>query len=336
MTGLERNSDVVIMASYAPLFCNANHKRWPINLINYDSYRVFGIPSYYVQQMFAQNRGDVVLPTTVDAPLTEAAPKGGAVGVGTWLTQAEFKDIQVTRNGETLAAPNLNDTKGWELLGDGNWKAQGGVLTQTSPAENVRAIFGDKTWTDYTLSLKARKLSGAEGFLILFRNQRDNDRSWWNIGGWGNKRHGLEIGGIDSEPVDGQIETGRWYDIRVELKGGSIKCYLDGQLIHDAKTPGIKSLYASASRDDKTGEVIVKVVNVAENAQDVAINLAGMAKVTGPANVIVLTSENSTDENTLDEPTKVAPKTQAVPVASPSFRHTFPGNSVTVIRLPSR
>ena len=145
MTGLERNSDVVIMASYAPLFCNANHKRWPINLINYDSHRVFGIPSYYVQQMFAQNRGDVVLPTTVDAPLTEAAPKGGAVGVGTWLTQAEFKDIQVTRNGETLAAPDLNDTKGWKLLGDGKWKAQGGVLTQTSPAENVRAIFGDKT-----------------------------------------------------------------------------------------------------------------------------------------------------------------------------------------------
>ena len=133
--------------------------------------------------------------------------------------------------------------------------------------------------------------------------------------------------------MDGQIETGRWYDIRVELKGSSIKCYLDGQLIHDAKTPGIKSLYASASRDDKTGEVIVKVVNVAENAQDVEINLAGMSKVTGPTNVIVLTSENSTDENTLEEPTKVVPKAQTIPVSGPSFRHTFPANSVTVMRL---
>lgn len=35
MTGLERNGDVVSMAAYAPLFCNANHKRWPINLINF-------------------------------------------------------------------------------------------------------------------------------------------------------------------------------------------------------------------------------------------------------------------------------------------------------------
>ena len=336
MTGLERNSDVVTMASYAPLFCNANHKRWPINLINYDSYRVFGIPSYHVQQMFAQNCGDVVLPTTVDSPLTECSPKGGAVGVGTWMTQAEFKDIQVTRNGEKLAAPDLNDTKGWKLLGDGNWKAQGGIITQTRPGENIRAIFGNKEWADYTLSLKARKLGGAEGFLILFRSQRDNSKSWWNLGGWGNKRHGLEIDGIESEPVDGHIETGRWYDIRVELKGGNVKCFLDGKLVHDAKTPGIKSLYASSSRDDKTGEVILKVVNAAGNAQDVGINLVGMTRVTSPANAIVLASENSTDENTLEEPAKVAPKTQAVVVASPSFRHTFPGNSVTVVRFGNR
>ena len=34
MTGLERNSDVVAMAAYAPLFCNVKHQRWPINLIN--------------------------------------------------------------------------------------------------------------------------------------------------------------------------------------------------------------------------------------------------------------------------------------------------------------
>lgn len=336
MTGMERNSDVVIMGSYAPLFCNANHKRWPINLINYDSYRVFGIPSYYVQQMFAQNRGDVVLPITVDAPLTEAGAKGGAVGVGTWFTKAEFKDIKVTRNDETLAAPDLNDTKGWKLLGSGDWKAQGGMLTQNSTAENVRAVFGDRKWTDYTLSLKARKISGAEGFLILFRTARDNEKSWWNIGGWGNKRHGLEIGGVESESVDGSIETGRWYDIRVELKGSTIKCYLDGKLIHDAKTPGIKSMYASAARDEKAGETILKIVNVAENAQTAEIKLDGVSKVSGPAKAIVLTSESSTDENTLEQPQKVVPVSQTVEVKGSSIRHSFPGNSLTVLRVKSK
>ncbi|MGA9450928.1 MAG: alpha-L-arabinofuranosidase C-terminal domain-containing protein [Verrucomicrobiia bacterium] len=66
MTGLERNSDLVQMASYAPLFANVNGMQWQPDLIYYDSSRgVFGTPSYYVQELFSQNRGDVVLPTVV-------------------------------------------------------------------------------------------------------------------------------------------------------------------------------------------------------------------------------------------------------------------------------
>lgn len=337
MTGMERNSDVVVMGSYAPLFCHANHKRWPINLINFDGLRVFGIPSYYVQQMFAQNRGDVVLPLTVEAPPTEAGTKGGAIGVGTWLTQAEFKDIKVTRGGETLYSCDFTDgTKGWRLLGDGDWKTEGGVLRQSGRGENIRAVTGDRKWTDYTYSLKARKLGGAEGFLILFRTQRDNEKSWWNLGGWGNQRHAIEMGGIVGNEVNGRIETGRWYDIRIELKGSSIKCYLDDKLIHDVTTPRITSLYASASRDEKTGDVILKVVNVAEGAQEAEIKLNGVSKLGGKAKAIVLTSESSTDENTLEEPTKVVPKTTALSLKTPSFSHAFPGNSLTVFRIPAK
>ena len=66
MTGLERNSDLVQMASYAPLFANVNGIQWLPDLIYYDSSRgVFGTPSYYVQELFSQNRGDVVLPAVV-------------------------------------------------------------------------------------------------------------------------------------------------------------------------------------------------------------------------------------------------------------------------------
>jgi alpha-L-arabinofuranosidase len=66
MTGMERNSDLVQMASYAPLFANVNGIQWKPDLIYYDSSRgVFGTPSYYVQELFSQNRGDVVLPTVV-------------------------------------------------------------------------------------------------------------------------------------------------------------------------------------------------------------------------------------------------------------------------------
>jgi alpha-L-arabinofuranosidase len=62
MTGLERNADVVRMASYAPLFANADAWQWTPNLIWVDNLRVYGTPDYYVQQLFSRNRGDRVLP----------------------------------------------------------------------------------------------------------------------------------------------------------------------------------------------------------------------------------------------------------------------------------
>jgi alpha-N-arabinofuranosidase len=62
LTGLERNADVVRMASYAPLFANAGAWQWTPDLIWVDCLRVYGTPSYYVQQLFSRNRGDTVLP----------------------------------------------------------------------------------------------------------------------------------------------------------------------------------------------------------------------------------------------------------------------------------
>lgn len=67
LTGLERNSDVVIMVAYAPLFVNINPgaSQWPNNLIGYDALRSYGSPSYYMQSMFARHAGNVVLPATL-------------------------------------------------------------------------------------------------------------------------------------------------------------------------------------------------------------------------------------------------------------------------------
>lgn len=222
MTGMERNSDVVVMAAYAPLFCNANHKRWPINLINFDSTRNYGLPSYYVQKLFSEHRGDVVLPVTVSTPVVNESDFGGAVGVGTWLTQAEFKDMKVTRDGKTLfAADPAQGTAAWRLLG-GDWKIQDGALRQNSLSTNVRALVGDKTWTNYTYTLKARKTGGQEGFLIPFLITEEESKGWWNIGGWGNTRSSLEMDGVTAKEEPCKLETGRWYDIRIDVRGSNI------------------------------------------------------------------------------------------------------------------
>lgn len=62
MTGFERNSDLIVMASYAPLFVNINPggMQWESDLIGYDAMSSYGSPSYYAQVLFAKYLGDVV------------------------------------------------------------------------------------------------------------------------------------------------------------------------------------------------------------------------------------------------------------------------------------
>jgi alpha-N-arabinofuranosidase len=73
MTGLERNSDIVIMAAYAPLLVNVNPggMQWETDLIGYDTAKSYGSPSYYAQVLFAKYLGD----QTVASKLDGAGPK---------------------------------------------------------------------------------------------------------------------------------------------------------------------------------------------------------------------------------------------------------------------
>jgi alpha-L-arabinofuranosidase len=332
MTGLERNSDVVVMASYAPLFANVNYKKWNPDLINFDGSRVYGLPSYYVQKMFSENRGDVVLPITLDSPEVAPRPRAGAIGVGTWRTEAEFKDIKVTHGSETLFQCDfVQGTADWRLHG-GEWSAQDHILRQKSHAENIRAFSGDKTWSNYTYSLKARKLGGDEGFLIPFLVQDEEAKAWWNIGGWGNTRHAIEMDGIVGNEVSGGIETGRWYDIRIELDEHTIKCFLDGKLIHDVSYPTLKALYAVASRTRDGHEIILKVVNASDGQQDTQIHLNG-ATLGPSATAITLASGSAQDENNLEQPTKVAPVTSEMTCKGSDLKLSLAANSVTVLRV---
>jgi alpha-N-arabinofuranosidase len=65
MTGLERNADVVGMASYAPLFAHVDAWQWTPDLIWFDNLNSYGSPSYYVQQLYSRNKGTRVLPVTL-------------------------------------------------------------------------------------------------------------------------------------------------------------------------------------------------------------------------------------------------------------------------------
>jgi alpha-N-arabinofuranosidase len=168
LTGLERNADVVRMASYAPLFGHVDAWQWTPNLIWVDNLRIYGTPNYYVQQLFSRNRGDVILPTQLE-----------------------------------------------------------GVKKSAS---------------------------------------------------------------------------------------------------------GVEDLYASATRDNKAGELILKVVNAKPKAISAKINLKGVKRI-GPGSETIFAGANLDDVNSFAEPKKVAPKIRAFKTPSPIFKHTFRGNSLTVLRI---
>jgi len=68
MTGLERNSDLIVMASYAPLLVNVNPgaMQWPTDLIGFDALKSYGSPSYYAQCLFAAHLGDQVVQSSIE------------------------------------------------------------------------------------------------------------------------------------------------------------------------------------------------------------------------------------------------------------------------------
>ena len=348
MTGMERNSDLVVIEAYAPLLVNVNKnaRQWGTNLIGYDALNSFGSPSYYVQKMFAANTGNVVLPTEVTPQTTEtaAAPlPSGKIGVATWATQAEFRKPLVTNDGNVLYYKDFAQGATDWAFGAGQWAASDGVLQQTSDSTNNRATAGDPQWTDYTYHVQARKLSGREGFLIAFHYLDDNNLVWWNIGGWGNTRTALEQihNGSNTQlgpNVPVTVETGRWYDIAIAVHGRHIRCYLDGNLIEEADdTPPTPPapLYAVASRVSATGDVIVKVVNTSATAQQLQVALQGAGSVAKTATALVLSGDPA-DMNSLEAPEKVAPQTLTLTDAGSSFLHEFPAHSVTVLRLKAR
>ena len=68
MTGMERNSDIIVMSCYAPLFVNVNTggMQWESDLIGYDTLTSYGSPSYYAQVMFSNHVGDQILDARLD------------------------------------------------------------------------------------------------------------------------------------------------------------------------------------------------------------------------------------------------------------------------------
>jgi alpha-N-arabinofuranosidase len=116
MAAMERNSDIVVMQCYAPLFVNVNPgaRQWRPNLIGYDALRSYGSPSYYAFKMFSLSRGDEILKTAfADTPLQGSVvrdSKSGAIFVKVVNPTPDAQSLKIDLRGVRALAPTASVT----------------------------------------------------------------------------------------------------------------------------------------------------------------------------------------------------------------------------------
>ena len=333
LSGMERNSDLVKMASYAPLLENVNDRVWPTNLIWFDSHRVMGRSSYHVQKMYAENRPDYNTATEFEQPRS-GVQVSGRIGLGGWNTDNEYRELKVTLPDGRVIEADME--RGWTPKG-GTWSAADGTLSQEGPGVMRWSIWDSpEEFSDCSISVKARKKSGDEGFILYFGMQGETGYVL-NIGGWGNQTTTFQrMVGADMPQIPNniaqQVETGRWYDIRIDIHGDSFTYSLDGKRMLEARIEQSRQ-YVVSGYDETTGEEVIKFVNATEKPFTAGIELAGAESVGRTGKAIVLTSGDPSDENSLDNPEKVVPEERVYKGFSDRFTYTFDPWSFTVLRI---
>ncbi|MFC8598023.1 alpha-L-arabinofuranosidase C-terminal domain-containing protein [Isoptericola sp. NPDC057191] len=344
MTGLERNADVVELASYAPMFANEDYVQWSPDMMWFDNDESWGSVNYQTQKMFMSSTGDQVVPSELgDGPDVVPPDVDGGVFLSTWLTQAAYDDVRVTDNatGDVLFADTFDDASAWESQ-RGSWSVADGRYVQSAAGvEDARSIVAgayDEDWHDYTMEVTARKTGGAEGFLVGFGASASDDFYWWNVGGWGNSRSVLERadGARQGEVAAAQSFTplvnGRDYRIKIVVEGRTIRLYLDGALQLTYTEPVTKSLFQVVTHDEDTGELVAKVVNVGDTVARTDVAVTGGFEPAASARVTEMVADPSAT-NTKTRPNRVVPVDRTFEGAGRAFTYDFPAHSITFLRL---
>jgi alpha-N-arabinofuranosidase len=154
MTGLERNADVVQMASYAPLFAHIDAWQWAPDLIWVDNLKSYGTPDYYVQKQFSTNKGTDVVSITLD----EKNIIGQDGLYASAVTDQNKKELIIKIANNSDQAQNIDfDLDGKMKLKSKatNDEIASSNLNQLNSFENPEAVSPQKS----TINLKGKKLN---------------------------------------------------------------------------------------------------------------------------------------------------------------------------------
>lgn len=343
MAGMERNSDICIMSSYAPIFCHENHPSpWMPDMIRFNASAAFGTPSYWVQQMMASTVGYQNITWQESNNVTRFV--NNAIGLSSWSTSVTYDNIKVTdAQGQIIYATDFSDAEEyqqrWNATG-GTWDINGGALNQTNTSMQGKCnVCKIPCGENYILELDATKNSGNEGFLVAFSYDDPNNFIWWNLGGWNNSQHAIEqcVGGSKHTlaKLAGSLRQGQTYHLRIVKDGEDVYCYVDNTLYHHITLPVSRGVYACASLNQAEDTLIVKLVNLGQ-AQETILRFKDF-QWTGQVERQILTSNSGSDENSMSDLMKVKPVESVFTPDSEdhgSIPYSVPAYSLSILRIP--
>src|SRR6185295_2163854 len=176
----------------------------------------------------------------------------------------------------------------------------------------------NKSFDTYTLKLKARKLSGLNAFIIPFAVKDDSTQLRAHIGSWLNSHcvfesvsNNFDVAGITNQvKLDQPIESGRWYDITIEVGMDKIDCYLDGKLLMTYKAP--QQFFALAGKDEKNGDIILKFVNASSENYETTIHVDNNQRIMPEGKLLSISSASGSVENSFENPLQYIPVEQKI------------------------
>ena len=259
-----------------------------------------------MQKLFAESRLAEVLPVSFQAPPLRVSLRGGV--------STQPVDARVELEGERLQETN----DGLEyVVRVRKTEGEGGVALRVGRPESDGAAL---VWM---LGVKRK------GGLIVWPMGGSQDVPVYSLE--------TSFGGPIAPQVNGTLETGRWYEVRLRIERRRVRCFLDGEPIHEAVVPEDlgPGVYVSAGRTSQ-GKIVLRMVNASAAAQPVNVNLDGGAGPRFTLEASIIRADDLDAENTLDAPARVVPRKSEPHMVGNRFDWILEGNSFSVLTLTPR
>lgn len=165
LTGCERNSDVVKMTCYAPLFASTVNYRWTPNLIWFNARDVMLTPNYYVQQMFAKNTGKYTL--TDVFPVNDDNAGGLLIGGHRTANAVSYVKVTDRNTGKELYFHDFKNGIGeWKIYPNcrGGHLENGELIIEESDAFNGY-YYDAQSFSDCDVEIGFKRICGEQSFI---------------------------------------------------------------------------------------------------------------------------------------------------------------------------